>query len=113
MNERCFYCGRELIDVPYYAITASREIFDSRTGEPRILDESFQIVYAHFCDSCFSQHVHQIGIPSPPSMPTYPPVIREREVVTRVVVKIPCSRCGALILQESVKCPNCGAPLRH
>ena len=52
-------------------------------------------------------------IPTPPVPPTPAPqppsVIREREVVTREVVMIPCAYCGNLMPQTSTFCPNCGA----
>lgn len=36
------------------------------------------------------------------------PVVKE---TIREIVKIPCKYCGTLILNTSVKCPSCGAPL--
>ena len=52
-------------------------------------------------------------IPTPPVPPTPAPqppsVIREREVITREVVMIPCAYCGTLMPQTSNFCPNCGA----
>jgi MFS family permease len=50
----------------------------------------------------------------PPPLVTTPPVsvVREREVVTREVVMIPCAYCGSLMPQTSIFCPNCGAKRR-
>jgi len=39
-------------------------------------------------------------------------IIREREVVTREVVMIPCAYCRGLMPQTSAFCPNCGARRR-
>jgi HEAT repeat protein len=40
--------------------------------------------------------------------PREAPVIKE---TIREIVKIPCKYCGTLVLNTSVKCPSCGAPL--
>jgi MFS family permease len=49
-------------------------------------------------------------MPQPPPVTPQPAsVVREREVVTREVVMIPCSYCGNLMPQTSTFCPNCGA----
>jgi len=48
-------------------------------------------------------------IPTPPVSPQPPSVIREREVITKEVVMIPCDYCGSLMPQTSTFCPNCGA----
>ena len=36
-------------------------------------------------------------------------IIKEREIITREVVLIPCAYCGGLIPQASTICPHCGA----
>ena len=36
-------------------------------------------------------------------------IIRERDVITREVVMIPCAYCGSLMPQTATFCPNCGA----
>jgi hypothetical protein len=41
-------------------------------------------------------------------VPREAPVVKE---TIREIVKIPCKYCGTLILNTSVKCSNCGAPL--
>jgi hypothetical protein len=40
-----------------------------------------------------------------------PTVHREKEIVTREVVRIPCRHCGSLVDQTASKCPSCGAPM--
>lgn len=40
-----------------------------------------------------------------------PPTQREREILTREIVRIPCRHCGSLVDQTLAKCPSCGAPL--
>lgn len=40
------------------------------------------------------------------------PSAREREVITKEVVMIKCSYCGALMPQTATFCPNCGAKRR-
>lgn len=40
-----------------------------------------------------------------------PPLQREREVITREIVRIPCRFCGTLVDQTARRCPNCSAPL--
>ena len=37
--------------------------------------------------------------------------IREKEVITRELVRIPCRYCGQLIDQTATRCPSCSAPL--
>jgi len=37
---------------------------------------------------------------------------KEKEVITRESVKIPCRFCGALVDNTASKCPSCGAKLR-
>lgn len=39
-----------------------------------------------------------------------PPVTREREIVTRELVRIPCRYCGQLMDQTATRCPSCMAP---
>jgi len=40
------------------------------------------------------------------------PVVVQREVIQREIVKIPCRYCGVLVdAFRADKCPNCGAPL--
>ena len=36
-------------------------------------------------------------------------IVREREVIVKEIVMIPCQYCGGLIPQTSTFCPNCGA----
>jgi hypothetical protein len=36
---------------------------------------------------------------------------REKEILTREVVRIPCRHCGSLVDQTLARCPSCGAPL--
>jgi rubrerythrin len=38
-------------------------------------------------------------------------VYKEKEIVTREIVRIPCKYCGTLINQTDTKCPSCGACL--
>lgn len=40
-----------------------------------------------------------------------PMVHREKEILTREIVRIPCRHCGSLVDQTLSKCPSCGAPL--
>lgn len=42
-----------------------------------------------------------------PAQPTQ--VIKEKEVITKEVVMIPCKYCGALMPQTAQFCPHCGA----
>jgi len=44
------------------------------------------------------------------AQPIAAPIIKEREVVVREVVMIPCQYCGALMPQTATACPHCGAP---
>ena len=37
-------------------------------------------------------------------------VVREREVIQREIVKIPCNHCGALVNEVENFCKYCGAP---
>lgn len=43
------------------------------------------------------------------AQPAAAPVIKEREVVVREVVMIPCKYCGTLMPQTETVCPHCGA----
>lgn len=45
--------------------------------------------------------------------PSLPPPIREREIIVREVVLIPCAYCGGLMPQASTVCPNCGAKRKN
>lgn len=36
-------------------------------------------------------------------------VVREREVIIKEIVMIPCQYCGGFMPQTSIFCPNCGA----
>ena len=36
-------------------------------------------------------------------------VVREREVIVKEIVLIPCQYCGGFMPQTSTFCPNCGA----
>lgn len=36
-------------------------------------------------------------------------IVKEREIIVKEIVMIPCQYCGALMPQTSVFCPNCGA----
>ncbi|MGD8544428.1 MAG: hypothetical protein PVG48_04850 [Candidatus Bathyarchaeota archaeon] len=36
-------------------------------------------------------------------------IVREREVIVKEIVMIPCQYCEGLIPQTSIFCPNCGA----
>jgi rubrerythrin len=38
-------------------------------------------------------------------------VYREKEIITREIVKIRCRHCGRLFEEKSNYCPHCGAPL--
>lgn len=38
-------------------------------------------------------------------------VYKEKEIITREIVRIPCTYCGTLINQTDTKCPSCGANL--
>ena len=40
-----------------------------------------------------------------------PTIQREKEILTREIVRIPCRHCGSLVDQTATKCPSCGAPL--
>jgi rRNA maturation endonuclease Nob1 len=46
--------------------------------------------------------------PTAPSIPTKE-VYREREVITREIVKIRCRHCGTLFEEKLDRCPHCGA----
>ena len=35
--------------------------------------------------------------------------VKEKEVIIKEIVMIPCQYCGGLIPQTAVFCPNCGA----
>jgi len=35
--------------------------------------------------------------------------VKEREVIVKEIVMIPCQYCGELLPQTAVFCPNCGA----
>ena len=39
-------------------------------------------------------------------------VQKEREVITKETVRVPCRYCGALVDNTATKCPSCGAKLR-
>jgi len=36
-------------------------------------------------------------------------IVREREVIVKEIVMIPCQYCGGIMPQTSIFCPNCGA----
>ncbi len=55
-----------------------------------------------------SRRMRQLGLSE---RPTGAPAIREREVVTREIVNVPCHFCGALVDQTAQRCLSCGAPL--
>lgn len=38
---------------------------------------------------------------------------RQRIIVTREIVRIPCPYCSSLVENTALKCPNCGAPQRR
>jgi len=38
-----------------------------------------------------------------------PERVKEREVIVKEIVMIPCRYCGGLVPQTAVFCPNCGA----
>jgi rubrerythrin len=43
------------------------------------------------------------------SEPIAKEVYREREVITREIVKIRCRHCGTLFEEKQDRCPHCGA----
>jgi hypothetical protein len=45
------------------------------------------------------------------SQPGIKEVFREREIITREIVKIRCRHCSRLFEEKSNYCPHCGAPL--
>lgn len=45
-----------------------------------------------------------------PSRPAVREVFKEREVITREIVKIRCRHCGRLFEEKLDRCPHCGAP---
>jgi hypothetical protein len=53
-----------------------------------------------------SSGVYEVQIIKPSAVPA---IVKEKEVVTREVVLIPCAYCGGLMPQTSTFCPNCGA----
>lgn len=38
---------------------------------------------------------------------------RQRVIVTREIVRVPCPYCSTLVENTALKCPNCGAPQRR
>ena len=119
MIDLCLNCGRELINVPFYRISAKREIIDGRTLTERYLSE-YELVYACYCEDCFQllgQLRDRIQFPtsrvrSPQVIlqPRY--VIKEKEVV-REVIMVPCQHCGQLMPQTSVFCSYCGTKIKR
>lgn len=51
----------------------------------------------------------QLGL-DPSGLRHATPVTREKEVITREVVRIPCRYCGQLMDQRASRCPSCSAP---
>ena len=52
--------------------------------------------------------------PQPQYQQQYPPqqinqTYREKEIITREIVKVPCAYCNQLVDITQDKCPNCGA----
>jgi len=41
--------------------------------------------------------------------PSSPVITKEKEVIVREVVMVPCSYCGGLMPQTATYCPHCGA----
>jgi len=64
------------------------------------------------CDEAHSSTIPQAVAPPPPVTAQPVSIVKEREVVTREVVMIPCAYCGNLMPQTSIFCPNCGAKRR-
>jgi TM2 domain-containing membrane protein YozV len=54
------------------------------------------------------QYPQQYQQPQYPSQQISQPY-REKEIITREIVKIPCSYCNQLVDITQNKCPNCGA----
>lgn len=53
-----------------------------------------------------SLRMQKLGVSS---TPPGTPITREREILTREIVKIPCRYCGFLVDQTAQRCPSCGA----
>ncbi|MEM2341832.1 MAG: hypothetical protein QXX94_04995 [Candidatus Bathyarchaeia archaeon] len=43
------------------------------------------------------------------AQPAAAPVVKEREIIVREVVMVPCKYCGTLMSQTETVCPHCGA----
>jgi len=42
-----------------------------------------------------------------------PTIMKEKEVIVKEVVMIPCKYCGGLMPQTAIFCPNCGAQRKN